>query len=87
MGDLLLLGVEIVKEILMIVSGTNIVFLLIKVAFTVKGDCGRFLDMRLAERPGHDVKWPWLMAVMKVDLTGLKAAAWKYLESSCLFVS
>ena len=31
--------------------------------------------MRLADRPGHEVNWPLLMAAMKVDLTGLKAAA------------
>ena len=53
----------------------------------MKGDCGRCLEIRLEERPGHDVKWPRLMAVMKVDFTGLKAYAWNYLASSCLFVS
>ena len=47
----------------------------------MKGNCGRFLEMRLAERPGHDVKCPRLMDVIKVDLTGLKAEAWKYLAS------
>ena len=41
----------------------------------MKEDCGRCLDIRLAERPVHDVNWPLLMAEMKVDLTGLKAAA------------
>ena len=39
----------------------------------MKEDFGRCLDMRLAERPGHDLKWPRLMTAMKVDLTGLKA--------------
>ena len=39
------------------------------------------------ERPGHDVKCPGLMAVIKVDLIGLKDAAWKYLVSSRLVVS
>ena len=53
----------------------------------MKGDCGRCLEMRLAKRLDHDVKWPWLMVAMKVDLTGLKAAAWKYLASSHLVVS
>ena len=53
----------------------------------MKGDCGICLEMRLAERPGHDVKWIRLMAVMKVDLTGLKDAVWKYLESLHLVVS
>ena len=43
--------------------------------------------MRLAERPGRDVKWPWLMSVMKVDFIGLKDATWKYLASSRLVVS
>ena len=52
----------------------------------MKGDCGRCLDVRLAERPFCDIKWPQLMAVMKVDLTGLKAATWKYLASSRLVV-
>ena len=27
------------------------------------------LEIWLVERPGHDVKWPLLMAVMKLDLT------------------
>ena len=53
----------------------------------MKEDRGRCLNIRLAERPGHDVKWPLLMAAMKVDLTGLKAAAWKYWESSRLVLS
>ena len=44
----------------------------------MKGDCGRCLETRLAEIPGHEVKWPRLMVVMKVDLTGLKAALWNY---------
>ena len=39
------------------------------------------------ERPVHDVKFPWLMAVMKVYLAGLKASAWNYLASSLLVVS
>ena len=41
----------------------------------MKGDRGRCFEMRLADRPGHEVKWPLLMAARKVDLTGLKAAA------------
>ena len=48
---------------------------------------GKYLEIRLAERPVRDVKWPLLMANMKVDLTGLKAATWKYLVSSRLMVS
>ena len=53
----------------------------------MKEDCGRCFDIRLAERPDHDVKWPLLVVEMKVDLTGLKAAAWKYWVSSRLVVS
>ena len=41
----------------------------------MKGDWGRYLEIRLADWPGHDVKWPLLMAAMNVDLTGLKAEA------------
>ena len=41
----------------------------------MKGDWGIYLDIRLADSPGHEVKWPLLMAAMKMDLTGLKAAA------------
>ena len=41
----------------------------------MKGDWGRCLEIRLADKPGHDVNWPFLMAEIKVDLTGLKAAA------------
>ena len=41
----------------------------------MKGDWERSLEMRLADRPGHEVKWPLLMAEMKMDLIGLKAAA------------
>ena len=48
----------------------------------MKGDCGRCLDMRLAESPVHDVKWHWLMAAMKVDLMRLKADAWNYLATN-----
>ena len=33
------------------------------------------------------MKWPLLMAEMKVELTGLKANAWKYWASSRLVVS
>ena len=44
------------------------------------------MDISLADRPVYDLKWPWLVAVMKVDFTGLKAAAWKYLASSWLVV-
>ena len=40
-----------------------------------KGDWERCLEMRLADMPGHEVKWLLLMAAMKVDLTGLKAEA------------
>ena len=29
----------------------------------MKGDRGRCLEMRLAERPGHDVKWPIVVDV------------------------
>ena len=53
----------------------------------MKGECGRCLEMRLAESPGHDMKWPQLMAVMKVDFRGPKAAVWKYLASFRLVVS
>ena len=53
----------------------------------MKRDWGRCLDMRLADRPGHEVKWPLLMATMKVELTGLKAAALNYWASSRLVMS
>ena len=36
--------------------------------------------------PGHDVKWPLLMAEIKLDLTGMKDSAWKYWESLRLVV-
>ena len=52
----------------------------------MKGDCERCLEIRLAERPGHDVNFPWLMEVMKVYLIGLKADMWNYLESLRLVV-
>ena len=47
----------------------------------MKGYCGRCLEMRLTETPGYEVKWPWLMVVIKVDLTGLKADLGKYMAS------
>ena len=53
----------------------------------MKGNLGRCLETRLAERPCHDVKWTWLMAVMKAYLTGLRASTWKYLASSNFVVS
>ena len=55
--------------------------------FTLKGGFGRFLEMSLAERPDHDVKWPRLMVAMKIDFKGLKSAAWKYLASFRLVAS
>ena len=82
-----LLGVDAVKESFMGLSVTKIILFLIEVAFYREGGCGRCLEMSLVESLGHDMKWPRLMAVMKVDLTGLKAAVWKYLEISCLVVS
>ena len=48
----------------------------------MKEDWGRCLDIRFAESLGHDMKWPRLMAVINVDLMGMKAASWKYLASS-----
>ena len=53
----------------------------------MKWDCERCLEMRFAERPGDDMKWPRLIAIMKVDLTGLKDLAWKYLAGLSLVVS
>ena len=41
----------------------------------MKGDWGNVLEMRLTDSPGHEVKWPLLMAAMKVELKGTKAAA------------
>ena len=41
----------------------------------MKGDWGRYLEIRLADRLGHGVKWPLLVKEMKVDLTGLKDEA------------
>ena len=61
--------------------------LLVDVASHCEGGLRKMLEIRFAERPSHDVKWPLLMAEMKVDLTGLKAAAWNYWESSHLVVS
>ena len=61
MGTLLLLGVDVVAEI--------------RWNFTVKGDWGRLLEIRLSDRPVHDAKWLFLMAAMKVELKGLKGAA------------
>ena len=54
---------------------TKIILLLVKVDFNGEGDWGRCFEIRLAERPGHDVKWQLSMAEMEVNLTGLKAAA------------
>ena len=45
------------------------------------------MEMSLAERMGHDVKWLQLMAAIKVDLTGLKTDTWNYLASLRLVVS
>ena len=53
----------------------------------MKEDCGRCLEIRLVEIPGHEIKWPLLMAEMNVDLTGMKAAAWNYWASSRLVLS
>ena len=50
----------------------------------MKGDWGRCLEMRLADRPGHEVKWTLLMAATKAELTGIKAAADCALEDSFL---
>ena len=50
----------------------------------MKEDFGGCLEMRLAERPCHEVKRPQLMAVMNIDLTGLKADVRKYLASLLL---
>ena len=41
----------------------------------MKGDWGICLEVRLVDRPSHEMKWPLLMAEIAVDLTGLKAAA------------
>ena len=67
MGVLFLFRVDVVTEIFFCSWS--------RWTFTVKGYWGICLDTRLADRPGHDVKWKFLMATMKVDLTGLKAAA------------
>ena len=40
--------------------------------------------MGLTYKPGHEVKWLLLMAEIKVELTGMKATAWKYWASSRL---
>ena len=53
----------------------------------MREDCRRYLEIRFAERPGHVLKWPLSMENMKVYLTGMKAAAWKYWASSHLVVS
>ena len=79
-----MLGVVVVKEKLIGFSGMKIILFLVKVAFHHEGNFGRCLEMRFSEIPGHDVKWPWLMATIKVNVTGMKAAVWKYLTSSRL---
>ena len=53
----------------------------------MEGDWGRCLEMILVDRTGHEMKWTWLMAEMKVDLTGLKSAVYKYWASSRLVMS
>ena len=53
----------------------------------MKEDRGRCLEIRLAERPVHDVKWTLFMVEIKVDFTGIKSAAWKYWVISRLVVS
>ena len=50
----------------------------------MKGDWVRCFEMRLVNSPVHEAKWLLLMAARKVDLTRLKAAAWKYWASSHL---
>ena len=53
----------------------------------MKGDLVRYLEMRLADSTGRDVKWLLLMAEIKVDLTGMKDTALKYWESLPLVMS
>ena len=53
----------------------------------MKGNCGRYLYIRSVKIPSHDVKWARLMAVINVDLMGLKASVWKYLASLSLVLS
>ena len=75
MEALFFLGVDVIKETLMLLCETEIILLLVDVASHCEGGLRKMLEIRFAERPSHDVKWPLLMAEMKVDLTGLKAAA------------
>ena len=41
----------------------------------MKGDWGICLEIRLIDKPCHDAKCLLLMEAIKVDFTGLKAAA------------
>ena len=51
----------------------------------VERDFGKYFAMRDSVRPGHDEKWPLLMARRKVDGRGLKAHQWRK-AASLLFV-
>ena len=51
----------------------KILLLLIKVTIHSEGRLGKILEIRPADMPGHEFKWPLLMTAMKVDLTGLEA--------------
>ena len=63
-----MLGVDIVEESLIILGVTKILLLLIDLAFYHEGGLWKiFVDGASGKvRPGHDVKWSHLMAVMKM---------------------
>ena len=54
--------------------------------WTFTGEVGRCLEMSCGVKPGQDLKWFFFMAVIMVDLTGDRQAAWMYWTSSmCVF--
>jgi hypothetical protein len=46
-----------------------------KCPFVVAVDFDRYFSTACSVNPGHDKKFPFIMAVIQVDLTGLKHAA------------
>ncbi len=50
----------------------------------VARDLGRCFVISVAVRPGHELKWPRLIAHRSVDGSGLKAQAWRKAARSCV---
>ena len=59
----------------------RLAFSWVRCPLAVKIEEGIFL-MMFCDMPGHVVKFPFLMAEIKVDLAGLKHAAWRNWASS-----